>query len=423
MTAPLAAGSVVNEEELLARARDLVPSLAQRAPQCERDRRVPEESIREMKQAGFFRILQPRAFGGYELDFSTYVKVAIELGRGCASTAWVYQNNAMHQLILALFPEQTQRELWATGDADRDSRIASTGWSPKRGSARPVDGGYVLDGHWEFASGSLNCDLDIILAPVEREGGGPAPEMRLFLLDRSAGEYEILDTWHAMGLKGTASNDIIVREQFVAEHRTLLWADANRTPEEGVRVQGHGVHESNWYRVPVWDWMGWTIAPALIGAVHAALDATAERLATRSNLLGEKLAETQSVQLRIAEVAARLDAAETLLLRDVHATAEAYGAREAPSVLERATWRRNQAFCARLLLETVESLLYRGGAHGIHESRVVQRAYRDVGAGATHVGTDWDVWGRIYGQAYLGQDIATPNFGFFPAAIVRRPTE
>jgi len=414
------AAEPAREEEILARSREIVPGLASRAECCEHDRRVPEESIRELKEAGLFRILQPRAFGGYELDFSTYIKASIELGRGCASTAWVYQNNAMHQLILGLFPEQTQREIWATGDALLDDRIASTGWSPKRGSARPVDGGYVLDGHWEFASGSLNCDLDMILAPVEREDAGPAPEMRLFLLDRAAGEYEILDTWHSMGLKGTASNDIVVRDQFVAEHRTLLWADANRTPEDGVKVQGNAVHDSTWFRVPVCDWMGWTITPALIGSVYGALEATVERLETRTNLLGEKLGETQAVQLRLADVAARLDAVETLLLRDVAATAEAYGARKAPSVVQRAAWRRNQAFCARLLLETVESLLYRGGAHGLHDSNAVQRAYRDVGAGITHVGTDWDVWGRVYGQALLGHGIATPNFGFYTPDVVRQ---
>lgn len=414
------AGEEITEAEMIARARALVPNLRKRVTACEETRRIPEESIRELKEAGLFRILQPRAFGGYELDFSTYVKVARELGRGCANTAWVYQNNAMHQLILALFPEQTQREIWATGDPVLDARIASTGWSPKRGSARPVEGGYLLDGHWEFASGSFNCDLDLILAPVEREDAGPAPEMRLFLLDRAAGEYEIVDTWHAMGLRGTASNDIRVREQFVAESRTLLWADANRTPENGVRVQGHGVHDSTWYRVPVWDWMGWTIAPALIGSAYAALDATVERFETRTNLLQEKLSDTQSVQLRIADVAARIDAAETLLLRDVAETAEAYGSGKAPTVLQRSIWRRNQAFCARLLLEAVESLLYRGGAHGIRNDDPVQRAYRDVGAGVTHVGTDWDVWGRIYGKALMGQEIATPNFGFYSAEVVRR---
>ncbi len=413
------AASQVGEEEAVARARSLAPNLRERVAECEQKRRVPEESIREIKEAGLFRVLQPRAFGGYELDFSAFVQVSIELGRGCASTAWVYQNNAMHNLILALFPEETQREIWASGDPVRDARIASTGWSPKRGSARPVEGGYILDGHWEFASGSFNCDLDLILAPVERENAGPAPEMRLFLLDLADGEYEIVDTWHAMGLKGTASNDIVVREQFVAENRTLLWADANRTPEEGVRLQGHGVHDSTWHRVPVWDWMGWTIAPALLGSAYAALDAMVERLETRTNLLQEKLADTQSVQLRISDVAARLDAAETLLLRDVAEAAEAYGGRKAPTVLKRAAWRRNQAFCARLLLEAVESLLYRGGAHGTRDDDPVQRAYRDVGAGVTHVGSDWDVWGRLYGKALLGQAIATPNFGFYPAEIVR----
>ena len=407
------------EEKFVERARALAPKLAERALRCERERRVPEESIRELKEEGLFRILQPRAFGGYELDFSVYVKVATELGRGCTSTAWVYQNNAMHQLILALFPEETQREIWASGDAQRDARLASTGWSPKRGSARPVDGGYVLDGHWEFASGSFNCDLDLILAPVEREGAGPVPEMRLFLLDHAAGEYEIVDTWHAMGLKGTASNDITVREQFVPEHHTLCWADANRTPEDGVKLQGHCVHDSLWYRVPVTDYIGWTIAPALIGGVYGALDASVARLETRSNMLGEKLADTQAIQLRIADVAARLDAVETLLMHDIAETAEAYSSGNPPTVLQRAAWRRNQAFFGRLLLEAAESLFYRGGAHGLSEADPVQRVYRDIGAGVTHVAADWDVWGGVYGRALLGLDIATPNFGVFPAEVVR----
>lgn len=410
---------MVTSEKLIARARALAPALAERAPECERARRIPEETIRDLKEAGLFRLLQPKAMGGLEVDFGTYAQVSIELGRGCASTAWVYQNNAMHQLILALFPEETQRAIWDTGDPVLDARIASTGWSPKRGSARPVDGGYVLDGHWEFASGSLNCDLDLILAPVEREGAGPAPEMRLFLLDRAAGEYEIEDTWHAMGLKGTASNDIIVREQFVADARTLLWADVNRTPENGVQSQGYAVHDSAWHRVPVCDWMGWTIVPALLGAAQAAVEASVARLDQRSNMLGEKLGETQSVQLRMADVAATLDAAQTLLLRDIDRTGEAYGSGRGLSILERAACRRNQAFSARLVLDAVESLIYRGGAHGIRGDDAVQRAYRDVGAGVTHVGTDWDVWGRVYGQALLGQPIATPNFGFYPADVVR----
>jgi len=119
---PASAAAEPSADELVARARELVPRLRERAERCERERRVPEESIRELKQAGLFRILQPRAFGGHELDFATYVRVSIELGRGCASTAWVYENNAMHQLILALFPAETQKELWGSGDPVRRDR-------------------------------------------------------------------------------------------------------------------------------------------------------------------------------------------------------------------------------------------------------------------------------------------------------------
>jgi 3-hydroxy-9,10-secoandrosta-1,3,5(10)-triene-9,17-dione monooxygenase len=146
----------------------------------------------------------------------------------------------------------------------------------------------------------------------------------------------------------------------------------------------------------------------------------AERLATRTNLFREKLGDTQAVQLRIADAAARIDAAEALALRDIEESERLYGAWQPPTVFQRATWRRNQAFTARILLEAVESLLYRGGAHGIKTGDAVERAYRDVGAGVTHVGCDWDVWGRVYGLALLGQAIAIPNFGFFPADVVKQ---
>ena len=260
---------VVSPEELVARARALAPRLLERAERCERERRVPEESIQELKQAGLFRILQPRAMGGLEFDFTTYVRVAIELGKGCASTAWVYENNSMHQLILALFPAETQKELWGSGDPVRDARIASTGWSPRRTSARPVPGGYVLDGHWEFASGSWNCDLDVLLAPVERPGsaGGP-PEMRLFLLDRAAGEYEIVDTWHAMGLRGTASNHIRVHEQFVPEHRTHKSMDGFLCNNPG-----NAVNTAPLYRMPFMQVFVRAVCTATLGACEGALNA------------------------------------------------------------------------------------------------------------------------------------------------------
>src|SRR4029453_7276446 len=126
------------------------------------------------------------------------------------------------------------------------------------------------------------------------------------------------------------------------------------------------------------------------------------------------------VQLPITDAPGGVDTAEALLLRDIEETERLYGAWQAPTVFQRATWRRNQAFAARILLEAVESLLYRGGAHGIKSGDAVERAYRDVGAGVTHVGCDWDVWGRVSGLARLGRAIMIPNFGFFPAAVVKQ---
>lgn len=399
---------IPSEAVLLERARALVPALRERADECERLRHIPPQSIQDMKDAGLFRVLQPRAFGGYEMDFSTYVKLSIELGRGCTSTAWVYENNAMHNLILAFFSEEAQREVWGEGGWQDDPPLISTGWSPKRGIAVREEGGYRLDGQWELASGSMNCSWDILNVPVVGEGN-EFIEQRLFLLSKKAGEYEVLDTWHSMGLCGTGSNDIRVDKLFVSEYRTLSNADANRLDGK-VQLQGYGVHDSVWHRVGTNDWMPWTVLPAMIGAARYGLEAEIERLKSRKNLFGEFLGDTQSVQLRIADAAARIDAAELLTMRGVSETARLYGKWECPSDEERATWRRDIAFGAQLVLEAVTSLVYRGGAHGIRDESVLQRVYRDVAAGSTHVGTDWDMMGRFYGMVVQGIPVEHPTF-------------
>jgi hypothetical protein len=141
----------------------------------------------------------------------------------------VYENNAMHQLILAHFPAETQKWLWGSGDPVRDARIASTGWSPRRAVAKPVDGGYVLDGHWEFASGSFNCDLDLL----SRRSGAWAPPgppgNRLFILQARGGR----DRRHLARdiLKG-AGEPIVVRDNVPSPH--VAWAEVNHA-ENGVR--------------------------------------------------------------------------------------------------------------------------------------------------------------------------------------------
>jgi len=396
----------VSDTELVERARSLVPKLRERAAAVERDSRLPDETMAELRAADLFRTLQPRAFGGLEKNFGTMVEIALELGRGCASTAWVYQNLTMHQLLIGFFPRQAQEEFWGPDP----ERLISTAWAALHSTARPVDGGYLVSGHWEFASGILNDEGVSVMAPVEgREIAPGVAERRFFLLEQDRGDYEIKRVWDVIGLRGTGSDDVVCNETFIPEHRSLSTVKSN-THGEKVVLQGEAVHDSTFYRVPLWSWFPMTIPPALIGAAQGGLEHMIGLLRDRTDLFGNRLAEREGVKRRLGEASAKIDAARLLLLRDLSEMAELADRWEVPSVERRGVWRRDAAYSAVLAFEAVGTLFYRGGAHGIGTGDALARAYRDIGAGATHVSADFDVAGEIYGEAVQGLPVRNPNF-------------
>jgi 3-hydroxy-9,10-secoandrosta-1,3,5(10)-triene-9,17-dione monooxygenase len=360
----------------------------------------------QLRSASLFRVLQPKAFGGLEKTFGTMVEIAFELGRGCASTAWVYQNLTMHQLLIGFYPRKAQEEFWGTGS----DRLISTAWASTHASARPVDGGYRVAGHWHFASGILNNEGVAVMAPVEgREIVPGVAERRFFLLDRSRGDYEIQRVWDVIGLRGTGSEDVVCDGIFVPEHRSLAAAKASVHRDEVV-LQGEGVHDSTFYRIPLWSWFPMTIAPALVGAAQGGLEFMIERLKGRTDLFGNRLAEREGVKRRLAEASAKIDSARLLLRRDLVEMADLADRWQVPAIERRGVWRRDAAYSAILAFEAIGSLFYRAGAHGIGTDDALARAYRDIGAGVTHVSCDFDVAGEIYGEAAQGLAVKNPNF-------------
>ena len=172
--------------ELVSRAKALVPRLRERALEVERSRRLCPDTLDELREAELWRALQPREYGGYELDLSVILDLGFELGRGCTSTAWVYENNSMHSLLAGLFPRQAQEDLW--GDV-QSHRTLATGWPYKHAAALPVEGGFRLAGHWQFASGCHSAEGAIVRAPVVNDSPGSKPDMRLFMLFGWQGDY------------------------------------------------------------------------------------------------------------------------------------------------------------------------------------------------------------------------------------------
>jgi 3-hydroxy-9,10-secoandrosta-1,3,5(10)-triene-9,17-dione monooxygenase len=168
----------VTAEELIARAKKLAPVLADRAAKAGELRRIPDETIQDFHDLGLFKAVQPKRYGGYELDPAVIYDLQIELGRGCASSAWVFGVLSVHTWQLALFPKETQDEVWGANP----KALVGSSYMPV-GTSEWVDGGVKLTGHWSFSSGCDHCQWTFLGGFVPTEAGAP-PDMRTFLLPR-----------------------------------------------------------------------------------------------------------------------------------------------------------------------------------------------------------------------------------------------
>ena len=139
--------------ELIERAKALAPTLAERAFAADHAGRVSDETVADIARAGLFRILQPKRWGGYEMDPRVFYRVQMALAEGCMSTAWIYGVIGVHNWELPLYGEQAQQDVWGK---DSSTRIAST-YMPV-GKAEKVEGGYRFSGRWGFSSGVEHCD-------------------------------------------------------------------------------------------------------------------------------------------------------------------------------------------------------------------------------------------------------------------------
>ncbi len=189
-------------EDLSRRARDMIPVLRERAEAAEGQRRTPDATQDAFLDAGFYRILQPARWGGYEMSYTMSVDLAAELGRGCGSAAWIFTNLAQQAMINGMKGPRAQEEMWA----DTPDALCASAFPGRDAKITRVDGGFVVDGVWNYASGIDFADwvnLQLFLKP----GDGP-PEHRFAAVHKS--DYEVIDDWFVTGLAATGSRSLRV---------------------------------------------------------------------------------------------------------------------------------------------------------------------------------------------------------------------
>jgi 3-hydroxy-9,10-secoandrosta-1,3,5(10)-triene-9,17-dione monooxygenase len=370
--------------DLLRRASELLPVLRERAARVEQLRRLPPETVKDLVSSGLVRIGTPRRYGGNGLDIDAGHAVAWELGRACGSTAWCCSLWIVHNWWIGHFSERAQDDFFASGP----DTLASTCLNPAGGTAEPVTGGFRVSGRWSFSSGCEASSWGMVSV-----SGPSAGTLRWLLLPRE--DYEIVDTWFASGMRGTGSQDIVVRDTFVPAHRVLdpdRAGDTDRT--------GWALHQRPSYRVPLRLLIGWDLAAPLVGIAQGAVDEFTARL--RGTTGPGRTADSVPLQMRLAEASAQVDAARTIHQRTVRELMDRAAAGETFSELDRARYRRDKAFVARLCVQAVDRLFEGGGARAIVEADPLQRFHRDAHGASHHAALGWDVAAEAYGREALG---------------------
>jgi alkylation response protein AidB-like acyl-CoA dehydrogenase len=386
----------VTPDQLATGIRRLNVDFKARAAATEKNCAVPAESVQALRDIGFFKLVQPRAFGGYECDFEPLVDFGIEIAKACPSTSWVCGLLAAHQWLVASFPAEAQHDVW---DENPDALVCGSYAPATQAAAAP--GGFRLTGRWSFASGCDNADwaLCAALLPPQTDGGPFTPAFLLV----PAKDYAIDDTWHVIGLAGTGSKTLVLDNVFVPTHRVLTFRETTWGKTPGAQVYAHNPA----FSIPMLCNIPSCLAAVAVGAAAGALDdylAATSRRITRGAVAGasNRMAEFATVQLRVADAAASADAAREILLRDLRARALTVREGREVTIEDRITSRRGQAYAVSLAIRATEALNASTGGHGLDLANPVQRAWRDANAVGRHISMNWDVVGTMYGQLALG---------------------
>ena len=386
--APASSEGIPSAETLVARARALAPKLRERAVRAERDRNIPQVSVDEFIDAGLIHTLQPKRWGGYEYDHEVAFDIAVELGQStCGSSAWCLNYLADHACMLALFPEEAQHDVWSR---DKAACIATSAAPTGKVSVAP--GGYSLDGRWSWCSGLRHSQWIMIGGLVQRDGEDH-PDMRLYLLP--VAELKQDDTWYCAGLRGSGSNTAVLEGVFVPEHRSVSFSTLRDGTSPGSKVNTNAIYSAPFIAVHSYV----LLAPALglaRGGYADFVQWTRKRYLTYTQL---NIAQHVPVQIRVAEIAAQIDAAELLARRALATARQDYAGM---SLQTRTLLRRDFTYGVRSLREAMDDLVKISGSSGLMDDNSVQRCWRDVHAISSHVVMNWDVPAENFGRMEFG---------------------
>ena len=384
--------SIPSVADLIARAEAIGAEARERAVEFEKARQVSSDLVDKMRAAELFRIMQPRRFGGFEYGYDVFVEAVSAVAAGDGSTGWVYSLGAVHPWMIACYPEEAQLEFWQHGLDE----IAAVSYAPT-GKATVEKDGYRLTGRWSFGSGCDNAQWGILGGILPLPDG---PKPGFFLVPRK--DFTIFDDWDPMGLAGTGSKTMICSDVFVPAYRAVSFADMLTGNGPGTAVNKNPI-----YRQPMLAVVPLCLVSPPLGMARGALKAFIDQAGNRSTrgaVAGgnNRMAEFATVQMRVAEATASIDAAQLMVHRDIRETSEAVHEGKTVGVDMRMRNRLTHSYATRLLVQAVDAVFLAMGGSALGMQHPVQRFWRDIHAASSHISLNWDSVGAMYGQHVFG---------------------
>jgi 3-hydroxy-9,10-secoandrosta-1,3,5(10)-triene-9,17-dione monooxygenase len=382
--------SAVTLDDLVTRAEVLRPLLLKNAVESEKQRRAVEENIRAITEAGLFRLMVPRRYGGFEGTLKSHLDVSAALAEGCGGSAWVVALTNVCAWFTGLFSQRAQDDVFG---ANSDARVAGV-FAPSF-ETRRVDGGLVASGKWYTSSGILHADWALV-GVAEQNAHGALVAQYLALIP--IGEVSIEDTWFTTGMRASGSNCIVAKDVFIPNHRLMNIVEA---------VQGiypSELKNEAAYRAAFMPVAALILVGPQLGMGRAALKYVMERAPQRAIAYTSFERQTDSTvfQTQIAEAALKIDTAHLRAFRAAKEVDEAAARGEQLDYLTRARIRADTGLIVSLINEALNILISAHGAGSFAESSPLQRLWRDSNTAARHAIALPAVANEIYGKALLG---------------------
>ncbi|MFD3659464.1 acyl-CoA dehydrogenase family protein [Streptomyces sp. NPDC058659] len=373
----------VTPAEIIARAQAIAPTLVARQAETEQRTYYAQDTHEAFSDAGFYRLLVPRRYGGYEFGVDTFLQVSMTLARGCPSTAWMFCLGATHALpVASLFGEQAQAELFRGGDFICPATIVPSG------SAKPTpEGDWAVEGTWKYCSGSPYATHFLGHVPAPGPDGQPSAPM-LFVAPRS--EFRRLDDWGGqLGLKGSGSHSIVIDNGRIPGHFALPGTHMSEADTTG-GTPGSRLHSNPEYGGGPLSFMLLEVSSLAVGMAQGALDAYEELMRSRTTLFPPIVtrAEDPDYQFWYGEAAGLIATAEAALRQAIGQWRDLCA--DGPGAFTREHDLRIATICrevVRLCWRAVEGQLFpTAGSSAVRHGERIERVWRDLSTLHSHAG-------------------------------------